>query len=72
MVRKISEEHLQSSNETMKTKQKRQKERNKIPPKDFDIFPPLWDAQKVQMRSDCFLNTKHMPEKDKRRALDRL
>ena len=42
--RKISEEHLQSSNESMKIKQKRQKERNN--------------------------NTKHMPENDRRGALD--
>ena len=28
-----------------------------IQPKRFDIFPPwLWDAQKVQMRSDFSLN----------------
>ena len=25
-----------------------------IPPKRFDIFPPVWDAQKVKMRSDFF------------------
>ena len=43
-----------------------------IPPKRFDIFSPwLGDAQKVQVRSDFSLNTKHMPEKDRRRALDR-
>ena len=42
--RKRSEEHLQSSNESIKAKQKRQKERN--------------------------INTKHMPEKDRRRGLN--
>ena len=42
---KVSEGHLQSSNESKKTQQKRLKERNN--------------------------NTKHMPEKDGRRALDR-
>ena len=27
-----------------------------IPPKRFDISPPVWDAQKVYMRSDFSLN----------------
>ena len=31
----------------------------RIPPKRFDIFPPVWDAQQVQMRSDFSLKTKH-------------
>ena len=28
-----------------------------IPPKRFDISPPVWDAQKVYMRSDFSLNS---------------
>ena len=27
-----------------------------IPPKRFDIYPPVWDAQKVKMRSDFSLS----------------